>query len=344
VSWFHFNLQDFSISFLSILFEGVPFMFIGTLIAGIIDAFVPAERMEHLLPRNTAAAIAVSAVLGTIFPMCECGVVPVIRRMIRKGLPVSCGITYLLAAPIINPIVALSTFAAFRGQHPGMVMSLRLTLGFIVACVVGTVVQRLPLATVLNSKMLAALPAHRRQRVALAKTSELALALATEHSVAAGMVFPVVSSETIVESRELAHSGPTFGAKISGAIRCAAFDFLDVGFYLVIGAAIASVFNTAVNKDVILPLAAHNPVAVSGMMILAFLLSLCSTSDAFIAANFITFPLASKLAFMVFGPMMDVKLLFMYGLVFRRRFTLGIAAGLFVLIGLLCLGLSLFHL
>src|SRR5438477_1371024 len=107
MSWFTFNLQDFSISFLSILFEGVPFMFIGTLVSGFIDAFVPSEKMEKILPRNPVAAIALSGALGVVFPMCECGVVPVIRRLIRKGLPVSCALTYLLAAPIVNPIVAL---------------------------------------------------------------------------------------------------------------------------------------------------------------------------------------------------------------------------------------------
>ena len=94
-------------------------MFIGTLLSGIIDAFVPSETMEKVLPRNQIAAVALSGVLGIVFPMCECGIVPVIRRLIRKGLPVSCALTYLLAAPIVNPIVALSTFAAFRGQHPG---------------------------------------------------------------------------------------------------------------------------------------------------------------------------------------------------------------------------------
>ena len=77
--------------------------------------------------------------------------------------------------------------------------------------------------------------------------------------------------------------------------------------------------------------------ATAAMMVLAFLLSLCSTSDAFIAANFVTFPFVSKLAFMVFGPMMDAKLIFMYGLVFRRRFTFSLTVGLFVLVAVICL-------
>ena len=132
-------------------------MFIGTLLSGFIDAFVPSETMEKFLPRNQIAAIALSGVLGVVFPMCECGVVPVIRRLIRKGLPVSCALTYLLAAPIVNPIVALSTFAAFRGQHPGMVTSMRLLMGFGVACVCGMIVQRIPVRALLNRPMLASL-------------------------------------------------------------------------------------------------------------------------------------------------------------------------------------------
>ena len=85
------------------------------------------------------------------------------------------------------------------------------------------------------------------------------------------------------------------------------------------------------------PLSSHAVFATPAMMGLAFSLSLCSTSDAFIAANFITFPLVSKLAFMVFGPMMDAKLVLMYGLVFRKGFTFFLTLSLFALIALICL-------
>jgi uncharacterized membrane protein YraQ (UPF0718 family) len=344
MSWFTFNLQDFSISFLSILFEGVPFMFIGTLLSGIIDAFVPSETMEKVLPRNQIAAVALSGMLGIVFPMCECGVVPVIRRLIRKGLPVSCALTYLLAAPIVNPIVALSTFAAFRGQHPGMVTSMRLLMGFGVACFCGLIVQHIPSRALLNRPMLASM----RKRSTLSRAHSQHVHEPTLAAAYAGVsserniVFPIVPAEEIVHLHDEAHAGKRFGEKIVGAIRCAAFDFLDVGFYLIIGAAIASVFNTAINKEVLLPLASNHLLATTGMMVLALLLSLCSTSDAFIAANFLTFPLTAKLAFMVFGPMMDMKLLFMYGLVFKKRFTFSFALGLFVFVAVLCLSLASF--
>ena len=338
MNWFHFNLQDFSISFLSILLEGVPFMFLGTLLSGVIDAFVPAEQIEKILPSNRTAAIALSGLLGLVFPMCECGVVPVIRRLLRKGLPVSCGLTYLLAAPIVNPIVALSTFAAFRGQHPGMMTSLRLTLGLAVAVVFGLIVQRIPISEVLNPRMLASLPGATPRKRKAARVPELALAsgLTSERAIA----FPLVAPETIVHLHDEAHEQKNFAGKILGAIRCAAFDFLDVGFYLIIGAAIASLFNTAVDRHVLLPLASHHLFATLSLMLLAFLLSLCSTSDAFIAANFLTFPASAKLGFMVFGPMMDLKLLFMYGLVFSKRLTFSLAFALFVVTAALSLSLA----
>jgi uncharacterized membrane protein YraQ (UPF0718 family) len=344
MSWFTFNLQDFSISFLSILFEGVPFMFIGTLLSGIIDAFVPPEKIERILPRNQIAAIALSGVLGVVFPMCECGVVPVIRRLIRKGLPVSCALTYLLAAPIVNPIVALSTFAAFRGQHPGMVTSMRLLMGFGVACVCGIIVQRIPSRALLNRPMLASLRKRSTPSRARAQhVREPAFAAAYPGvSSERNVVFPIVPAEEIVHLHDEAHAEKRFGQKIVGAIRCAAFDFLDVGFYLIIGAAIASVFNTGINKEVLPPLAGNHLLATTGMMVLALLLSLCSTSDAFIAANFLAFPVTAKLAFMVFGPMMDMKLVFMYGLVFKKRFTFTFAVSLFIFIALLSLALAPF--
>jgi uncharacterized membrane protein YraQ (UPF0718 family) len=341
MNWFTFNLQDFSISFLSILFEGVPFMFIGTLISGIIDAFVPSEKIKGDLPRNPIAAIALSGALGVVFPMCECGMVPVIRRLIRKGLPVSCALTYLLSAPIVNPIVALSTFAAFRGQHPAMVTSMRLLMGFGVALVCGMIARRIPLNEILNRPMMASLrkrPALSSAHSRLVQEPVLATAYAGPTS-EMNVVFPIVPAEEIVHLHDEAHAEKHFGQKMVGAIRCAAFDFLDVGFYLIIGAAIASVFNTAIHREVLIPLASNHFFATITMMVLALLLSLCSTSDAFIAANFLAFPVTAKLAFIVFGPMMDMKLLFMYGLVFKKRFTLSFAVCLFVFVGLLSLTL-----
>ncbi len=299
----HFNFNDFSVAFLSILFEGVPFMLLGTLLSGLVDAFVPPGAMERLVAGRSSVGIGVSALLGIVFPMCECGVVPVIRRLMLKGMPVSCALTYLLAAPIVNPVVAFSTYVAFRSQNPLWIVGARLLGGFVVAVGVGLIIARMKKETILNDDMLHAMEDRRL-------ANELSKSMATE---------PL-----------------PFSTKLTGALRCTGHDFVDVTCYLVIGAALAAFFNTAVNRDVIAPFASNVFAATPVMMVLAFTLSLCSTSDAFVAANFVAFPMAAKLAFMIFGPMMDLKLVFMYGLVFRYRFTILLALGLFVAISVLC--------
>jgi uncharacterized membrane protein YraQ (UPF0718 family) len=124
--------------------------------------------------------------------------------------------------------------------------------------------------------------------------------------------------------------------KAAAAVRAATGDFLDVTVFFVLGAGVATLFNTSVNQQVIMPLADDRGLAVGSMMALAALLSLCSTSDAFVAATFTAFPSASKLAFMVFGPVVDLKLIFIYGLVFRKRFIVFLVAGLVILVFGLC--------
>jgi uncharacterized membrane protein YraQ (UPF0718 family) len=311
VSWFNFHFNDFAFSFLSILLEGVPFVLLGSLISGVVDVFVSSERMARLLPANPAAAVFLGGLLGLVFPMCECGSVIVIRRFIRKGLPVSAAMSYMLAAPIVSPIVALSTFAAFKGQSPALMTSLRLALGYGIAVAVGLIVQRIGPARLLQPGILADDSA--RPRTGLRTAA-------------------VPSADDFSATIE----GSNFRQKVLLAIQSATADFLDVAFFLIIGALIASVFNTAVNQEIILPFATNLPLAILVLMGLAAALALCSTTDAFIAASFATFPPAAKLAFLVFGPVFDVKLFWLYGLVFRRRAVVALSLGLFVVIFLIC--------
>jgi len=300
-AWFTFSLEDFSYAFLSVLLEGIPFILLGTLVSGLIDQFLPSRLMVRFLPRNAFLGICASAFLGVIFPMCECGIVPVIRRLIGKSLPVSHAIAYMLAAPILSPLVAISTHAAFRGQGAMEFTALRLGLGFFVAVLVGLSVYHLPIGAVLKRRVL----------------------------------------ESLAFSPEIGSGGhPRMARRLVAAMETGVKDFLNVMVYFVVGVGVASVFSTAVNQEVILPLAMNTWLAVGSMMLLAAALSLCSTSDAFIAATFVAFPGVAKLAFLVFGPMMDLKLIFIYSSVFTKRFVAGLAVGLFVLIGLICVRLA----
>ena len=137
MSWFQFSFPDFCYAFISILPEGVPFVLLGTLLSGLIDQFLPAKFLYRILPKNRGASILVSGLVGLVLPMCECGIVPVIRRLIRKGLSIPSAVTYMLSAPIVNPIVAVSTFMAFKGQSALEMTSLRLGLGYLIAVGVG---------------------------------------------------------------------------------------------------------------------------------------------------------------------------------------------------------------
>jgi len=298
--WFTFSFTDFCYAFLSVLLEGVPFLLIGTILSGIIAEFLPSGVMVRFLPRNAFLGICLSGAMGLVFPMCECGVVPVIRRLIGKGLPVSNAIAYMLAAPIVNPIVILSTYAAFRGQNAIEFTTLRVLVGYLVAVIVALAVHNLPLWAVVRGGISAKAPA---------------------------------------EPPEPPAHG--FSFRIGGALRVTVTDFLDVLVFFVLGVAVSSLFSTAVNQELIMPLALNDWLAIGSMMGLAAILSLCSTSDAFIAATFIAFPGVAKLAFLIFGPMFDLKLLFIYSAVFRKRFVLGLAAGLFILIGLICMRLRI---
>jgi len=256
-------------------------------------------------PKNKVLATVLSGFLGLVFPVCECAVVPVVRRLVRKGLPISCAITYLLSAPIINPIVIFSTLNAFKNVDAsegvlgsvGMTVA-RISLGYVIAVIVGISLLRKRPGDVL----------HRDIAAAMEKA-------------------PPESEGTA------AVPGLSFNAKLVQAMRTAKDDFLDTAMYFAIGVAITSVFNTQVNQEMVEKAVAGNDlVAIPALMGLAFVLALCSTSDAFIAAPMAAFSSAAKLAFLVFGPMLDVKLVFMYSSLFRRKFMVGLCLAMFGLV------------
>jgi len=317
MNWFHFSWQNFWFSFLALAFEGLPFVLVGSLISGFIAAFVPSRVITRFLPKNRFLATLVSGLLGLIFPVCECGVVPVVRRLLDKGLPLSCGMTYMLASPIVNPLVAISTYAAFRGQHPGLNTCIRLMSGYLVAVAVGLAVSRLDPARILGSQAVA-------NRSPLSPRLQRTSRRRAAFSIAAMPDAPDASRDV------------SFMQRVIGAIQLASDDFIDTAIYFMIGAAVASVFNTAVDQRIMLPLASSPVLSVIAMMVIAGILTLCSTSDAFIAATFTTFPIPARMAFLVFGPMFDFKLLFLYSGLLKKRAVIALGVGLFIVVGVLC--------
>lgn len=317
-AWFSFHFDDFAFSFLSVLLEGIPFLLLGSVISGLVDVFVSSDRLARILPRNPLLAILISGLLGLIFPMCECGSVIVIRRFIRKGLPLSCAVTYMLSSPVVSPIVAISTYAAFpKGEHVALEMVvLRMTLAYLIAVAVGFIVQRFRPADLLQPGLVNDLPMQR-----------------------SGFRQAASPSAPNPESRDFGDLASSAGVlrKIVLGLQSATADFLDVAFFFIIGVGLASVFNTAVNQGmVVAPFATNSLLAIVALMFLAAILALCSTTDSFVAASFTAFPFEAKLAFLVFGAMFDVKLFWLYGLIFKRRFVVLLSLGLFLAVAFLC--------
>jgi len=322
LDWFHMSSdaqQDFALAFLSILFEGAPFILLGTLISGFIDIYLPAGTMDRFLPKNRTLAVMVSGLLGAVFPVCECAVVPVIRRLVGKGLPVSCALTYMLAAPIVNPITALSTWKAFQGQAPWMMTGSRMLLGYLVAVGVGLVVARIPIRAILRKRLVDRIE---KEPVVEKETHDHSCGSDHDHDHS--------------HDHDHHHHEEPNDSRLIAAMRSAQKDFVDVGVYFTIGVAITALFNTGIAPGAEwLDSLAGNPLAApAALMALAFILSLCSTSDAFIAATLAKFTWGAKLAFLVLGPMLDVKLIFLYQTVLTKKFIIGLSVSLFVVIWL----------
>ncbi|HET6409739.1 MAG TPA: permease, partial [Chthoniobacteraceae bacterium] len=217
------------------------------------------------------------------------------------------------AAPIVSPIVALSTWQAFSAasQNPWAWTGLRLGIGYLLAVGVALIVHRLRADRILQPSNVGGSGRRGGLNIAPSPTGE-----AQDFS-------------AIVASASLPR-------KLLLSIQSATADFLDVAFFFVIGVGVTSLFNTAISREVLTPLAESTPLAIISMMGLAALLALCSTTDAFVAWTFVPFPPQAKLAFLLFGPLFDLKLFWLYGIIFKRRFVTLLALGLFIVIAVLC--------
>jgi uncharacterized protein len=331
----------FAIVFVSIVLEAIPFMFIGALAGGLIEAFVSHERMASLLPRRGWLTVCIAAAAGMVFPVCECAVVPVVRRLVGKGLPLSAAIGYLLGGPIVNPIVAASTALAYAFQW--RIVTLRLVLGYGIAVCTGLLMDRL-------------FTKDKAIREESDRTGEAARSCGCiyHHPPAApfGGNFKVLDDGFAIagqtEDTDCPCGSPHtttkdgFTDKLGAAFYHAADDFMAVGHYLVIGAFISALAQTYIDRSSFLTLSGVPVISVVLMMALAVLLNLCSEADAFIAASFQgLMPLPAQMAFMLIGPMFDLKLLLMYQSLFRRRAIIVLAVLIIAMVAGVSAGLEL---
>lgn len=302
---------------LSIILEAAPFLLAGSLTSGLIHVFLNQHLLFRLTPRRPLLGAFLGATAGLAFPVCECGVIPVTRRLYHKGLPLSPGIAFILAAPVINPIVIASTYAAFGW---GPMLWYRLGLSFVIASLIGflfsfAAAEDILLDEVRNTAKLS------EDAFAAAKSTPVQIHAAEHVSVLPGCcVSPL--------------AGVSFKTRAYEALAVAGEDFLDMVRYLIAGAIFAAAMQTLIPQSALMRFNTNVVLSVLTMMLLAFLLSVCSTADAFLALAFLnSFTPPAVLAFLVFGPMVDIKSMLMLLRIFRGRsvFYLILLAGMMTL-------------
>ena len=272
------EVETFVLVFTSIVVEALPFILLGALVSAAIEVYVPDRAFDRLARLPAALQIPGAALGGLAFPVCECGSVPVARRVIARGLHPGAGLAFMLAAPILNPIVILSTVVAYGGRGLALEMAAgRIVLGLVLAVVAGW---------------------------------------------ALGNVAPA----ELLRAREPDGSCDHDDAPASSFVEHLAGDFFFMGKFVIAGAALAALLQTAIPQSLVSGVARTPVVGSLALMGIAFVLSLCSEADAFVAVSFTPFPIGSQLAFLVFGPVVDAKLSFLYAATFRRGFVLRLVA------------------
>ncbi len=317
------TLNDLTVLFLSILLEALPFVLLGSVIAAAIGMFVSENLLYRLIPKNRLAGLVVVSFMGIAFPVCDCTVIPIMRRLIRKGLPPSLAIAFMCSVPIVNPVVIASTYWAFAGQ-PHIVW-LRMIVGLSTAIAAGFIVSKVtrdvnPLLDEAHTKM----PQH---------TCSCGEAHHDHAHVHAGCACGSHHHDSIHKKAEETRWN-SLSNKVHGFLAHVTNEFIDSASLIVIGAFLSAAIQMLVPRTIMYPVAASPVASVASMMGFTWLISLCANADAFVAKSFYgLFTTGAVIAFMTFGQMIDLKnTMVMLGF-FKKRFIVTTV----IIISILCL-------
>ncbi|MER3434896.1 MAG: hypothetical protein C4288_16120 [Leptolyngbya sp. ERB_1_1] len=288
--------------FLSLMVEAMPFLLLGVLFSGLLQFFVDEKKLVAILPKNAFLGAFVGSCIGFLFPVCECGNVPVARRLMLQGAPISVAIGFLLAAPTINPIVFWATWTTFRDQPE--IVFYRIGFSLVIATTIGWVFS-----------------AQKDVRPLL--QSNVATYLSRKLDAPTGSASPLLQSGTYFlgqSTKPLITDPIELQSAMGGAITKPTNyrlrllldntiqEMRELGGVLVLGSLIAATLQVFVPREIILGLGQNNVTSILAMLLLATVVSICSTVDSFFALSFAsTFTTGSLIAFLVFGPMIDLK-------------------------------------
>jgi uncharacterized membrane protein YraQ (UPF0718 family) len=259
--------QDFVTLSLAVIIESIPFVFLGIALAVVVQVWVPERLILRVLPRNPVLRRMALSLLGVLLPVCECGNVPLSRGLVMRGLTVPEAMTFLVAAPIINPVTIITTYQAF-GFDDGILIA-RVVGGFVIANLVGWLFSRHPDPDALLTRSFSA---------------------------------------TCKRAHDDAHH--EHGGKWRRSIENFSAETTAMMPALLVGSAIAGLIQVAISREVLVTLGSNPVLSVFILMLLAFVISVCSNVDAFfVLALGATFLPGAIVAFLLFGPVIDIKML-----------------------------------
>lgn len=317
------GLHNIAIIFLSIFLESLPFILFGSILSAIIERYVSNDTIVKLIPKNTFLGSLVGVLLGFFIPACDCAVIPVSKRLIKKGVPINVAISFMLASPIINPVVLLSTYYAFSSTNMSLFW-LRLLFGMGIAFVVGSIMKIFFKGDVVKETDMGECHhdhshdecgchhdhseeencCHHEASESLDENMLHDLKTLSNHDF---QIFYGISKE---EWHHEEHSAlkKCFKNDILLILKHTAYDLFDILKFLIIGAAIAASIQVLLPQTILNLFESNKVLSIFALMLFAYLLSLCSTSDSFIGKSLLTtFSANAVLGYLLLGPMIDIK-------------------------------------
>ncbi len=288
-------IQSINMIFIGILMQAVPFLLIGAFVSALLQVFLPDETLIKLFTAHKWLGFPIAMILGFFLPVCDCGIVPIASRLTQKGVPLEEAMVFMLAAPAVNPITILSTLYAFPGQP--QYAFYRIGFGLLIFLIAGLTLRL----------------THQEAPLVLSGGSVTTCSCGT-----IGCPPP--------------HSGKL--GKIESVFMIAGQEFLSMGRYIIVGSFLCTVLQQVIPAFLFQStgtvIAMIVPILL--MLLAAFFMSACSTSNAFIGRSFLNiFPPAAVIAFIVMGPMLDLSNLFLLGANFKKEFVVRLAGILFVI-------------
>ena len=309
------TLKDISIIFISIFFESLPFLLLGSIISSIIETYVSNETIAKIIPKNKILGSIVGIFLGFFLPACDCAVIPVSKRLIKKKVPINVAISFMLASPIINPVVLLSTYNAFYRTNPE-IFRYRLIFGILIALVIGTI-----MGIIFN-----------KTDVITNNTDDECCAC-HKHEIEEGFEDLDDHHNHHEECHHHHHEKHTFKGDFLSICKHTAYDLYEVAKYLIFGALIASAVQVLLPRSILTIFNDNKILSIIILMLFAYLISLCSTSDSFVGKSLLsTFNESSIIAYLLLGPMIDIKNTIVLLGNYKKSFVITLISLIFIVI------------